>query len=180
PLAYWRCAGSASTGYGGSSRPAIRWRVPAGVGRLSARAAPARAPATPPAPPPHPPPRPRARAGPRLYLRDRVLPGAALPRRALRLDHGRRQSAQLPSLAALARHRRPGADRRRRPAWAQPLRDGQRRGAGAGALSRSRSVGKEACGTQAAGLDLSARPQIAAVIDGAARRPRAKTSLNDS
>ncbi len=30
-----------------------------------------------------------------------------VPRRALRLDHGRRQSAQLPSLAEVARHRRP-------------------------------------------------------------------------
>ena len=121
-----------------------------------------------------------AELGTRLHLRDRVLPAAALSRRALRLDHGRRQFAQLPSLAALARHRPIGADRGRRSAGTQPLCDGQRRGAGAGALPPSRSGGKEACGPQAAGLDLSARPQIAAVVDGAACRTRVKTSLNDS
>src|SRR5580704_3990532 len=124
--------------------------------------------------------RPRGRAGHGLYLRDRVLPAAALSRRALRLDHGRRQSAQLPSLAALARHRAAGADRDRRSARTEPLCDRQRRGAGAGALPPSRNGGNEACGPQAAGLDLPARPQIAAVVDGAARRPRVKTSLDDS
>ena len=41
-----------------------------------------------------------------LHLRDHRLSARALPGRALRLDHGRRQSAQLPSLAELARHRR--------------------------------------------------------------------------
>ena len=51
----------------------------------------------------------------------------ALSRRAFRLDHGRRQSAQLPSLAALARHRPTGADRGRRSAGTEPLCDGQRR-----------------------------------------------------
>ena len=46
----------------------------------------------------------------------------ALPRRAFRLDHGRRQSAQLPSLAEVARHRRPDADRGGRPRRPEPLR----------------------------------------------------------
>ena len=56
------------------------------------------------------------------------------PQRAFRLDHGRRQSAQLPSLAALARHRQAGADRGGRPAWPEPLRLGRRRRPGACAM----------------------------------------------
>ena len=57
--------------------------------------------------------RPRsARATPTI----RSLSAAPLPGRAFRLDHGRRQSAQLPPLAELARHCGAGADCRRRPA----------------------------------------------------------------
>ena len=41
-----------------------------------------------------------------LHLRHRAHAHRALPRRAFRLDHGRGQSAQLPSLAEVARHRR--------------------------------------------------------------------------
>ena len=78
--------------------------------------------------------------------RDGLLPGAALPGRALRLDHGRRQSAQLPSLAALARHRPAGADRGRRSARTEPLFDRRRRRQGAGLGAPSRNGGQEAAG----------------------------------
>ncbi len=62
------------------------------------------------------------------------------PRRAFRLDHGRRQSAQLPSLAALARNRRAGADCGDRPSRSQPLfRSGRSRpGVGLGASAGKR------------------------------------------
>ena len=103
----------------------------------------------------------------------------ALPRRAFRLDHGRRQSASLPSLAALARHRAAGADRGRRSARAEPLFGRRRRRTGAGARAASRNGGKDLAAAQAAGLGLSARPEIAAVLDGAARRAKRKR-LNDS
>ena len=45
---------------------------------------------------------------------------------------------------------------------------GRRRRPGPGAGPHSRSGGQDAAGTNAAGLDLSAWPQIAAVVDGAA------------
>ena len=45
----------------------------------------------------------------------RPLRDAAVPARALRLGHGRRQPRRLRPLAALARHRPSGADRGRRP-----------------------------------------------------------------
>ena len=57
-------------------------------------------------------------------------------RRALRLDHGRRQSRAVPSLEELAAHRFRGADRRDRPSAAEfpgACRPGR---TGAGALSR--------------------------------------------
>ena len=63
--------------------------------------------------------------------------GRALSRRALRLDHGRRQSAQLPSLAEMARHREPRADRRGRSRRPEPLRDRRNRRTGALALPHS-------------------------------------------
>ena len=47
-----------------------------------------------------------ARLGTRYTYQTVELSGQALPAGAFRLDHGRRQSAQLPPLAALARHRR--------------------------------------------------------------------------
>ena len=65
--------------------------------------------------------RPRSQAGHPLQLRDDLLSGPPLRRRAFRLDHGRRQFAQLPSLAALARYRRDGADSGRRPPRSKPL-----------------------------------------------------------
>ena len=89
-----------------------------------------------------------------------------------RLDHGRRQSAQLPSLGELARHRVAccrsrwwtGSARASTPP-AAPRRH---------ALARfriPRQGGAVAGRPQAAGLGLPARAEIAAVLDRAARRP---------
>ena len=93
---------------------------------------------------------------------------AALPAGAFRLDHGRRQSAQLPSLAALARYRRlvPIAvvDRLGPSLYATA-------GVAAQALRAIRlpeSAAQDAGGTKAAGLDLPPWPQIAAFLDRAA------------
>ena len=52
---------------------------------------------------------------------------APLSGRALRLDHGGRQPAQLSPLAEMARDRRHGADRGDRPSRTEPLRQRQRR-----------------------------------------------------
>ena len=111
------CGGSVSTGCGGSSRPAIRSRIHMGLlrsasGRRRAGAC---------APSPHRRHRLRSRSRHQLHLCNAQLSGPALQRRPFRLDHGRRQSAPLPSLAALARHRAAGADRGRRSAGAEPL-----------------------------------------------------------
>ena len=57
--------------------------------------------------------------GTHYTYRDASLAATALPGRALRLDHGRRQPAQLPPLAELARDRRAGADRGGRPSRAR-------------------------------------------------------------
>ncbi len=140
PPACWPCTGSGSTASGGSSPRAIRSRTRAGLAPL-ARAR-RRRPGTRP-PSAHRRDRLRGRPWHPLHLRDGLLSGAPMPRRALRLDHGRRQSAQLPSLAALARHRAAGADRHRRSARAKPLRDGKRRRPGVGARPHSRIGGKK-------------------------------------
>ena len=63
---------------------------------------------------------------------------ARCPRRALRLDHGRRQSAQLPSLAEMARHREPPADRRGGPRQPEPLRHRRHRRSGPLAFPHAR------------------------------------------
>ncbi len=98
---FWRCGGSISIGCGGWSRRAIRSRMlracaarrPA---RRGARTGPSSA---------YRRDRLRSRSRHQLHLCDHQLSRAALPGRAFRLDHGRRQSASLPSLAALARYR---------------------------------------------------------------------------
>ncbi len=56
---------------------------------------------------------------------------AARAGRPVRLDHGRRQSEAVPSLAALAGHRRAGADRGRRPAGLHAARTSSRAARGA-------------------------------------------------
>ena len=95
---------------------------------------------------------------------------ARCPRRALRLDHGGRQSAQLPSLAEMARHRRHGPDRGDRPSRAEPLRHRRVGRAGAGPPSPARFASRVAGGSPPAGMGLPPWPQIAFVIDRACGR----------
>ena len=100
-----------------------------------------------------------------------------LPRRALRLDHGRGQFAEFPSLAELARNCGAGADRGGRPPGPEPLCRRQSRRPG---LARAR-IPEHAAATlpdrKAAGLGLPARPEITAVLDRAARPARARGNL---
>ena len=63
-------------------------------------------------------------------------------------------------------------DRGDRSARSEPLLDGGSRRSGAGLGANPGIGGKDAAGPKAAGLDLLARPQIAAIVDGAARSPR--------
>ena len=122
--------------------------------------------------------RPRSAARHPIHLSDRQLSGPGLPAGAFRLDNGGRQSACLPSLAALARNRRSGTDCRRRSPRAEPVRRGQRRRPGARVFPNSGIGGEEFAGTEAASLDLSARPQVAAILDGAARRAGIAATLD--
>jgi hypothetical protein len=62
----------------------------------------------------------------------------------------------------------PCPDRRGRPAWSEPLRLGRRGRSGTRLCASPRDCGKDAAGTKASGVDLSAWPQIAAVVDRAA------------
>ena len=106
-----------------------------------------------------------------LHLRDHCLSAAPLSGRALRLDHGRRQPAQLSPLAEMARDRRHGADRGDRPSRTEPLRQRQRGGTSAGTRPHP-GDGSEIPGrSQAAGVGLPPRPEVAAVLDRVARRP---------
>src|SRR5689334_9776526 len=108
----------------------------------------------------------RVRGGSRrpLQLRDGRLSADALSGGALRLDHGRRQPAQLPSLAEMAVDRPARSDRGDRPPGAQSLFAGRRRrtGDGAGAHPRIRCplAGRPA----SPGLGLPARLEVAALI----------------
>ena len=91
--------------------------------------------------------------------------------RALRLDHGGRQSAQLSPLAEMAGDRRHGADCGDRPSRTEPLRQRQRGGTSAGTRPHP-GDGSEIPGrSQAAGVGLPPRPEVAAVVDRVARRP---------
>ena len=86
-----------------------------------------------------------AEIGTRYTYETDVAICGALPRRALRLDHGRRQSAQLPPLAEMARDRRTGADRGGRSAGPSLYATGS---VAAQALARYRhsgSGGDDAC-----------------------------------
>ncbi len=118
----------------------------------------------------------RSRSRQYLYVCDDQLSDPALSWGALCLDHGRRQFAQFPSLAALARHRAPGADRGRRPFGTESLLGGEHSGSSTGMGAAARIGRQDPAAASAAGLDLSARPQIAAVFDGFARRARSRAS----
>ena len=118
-----------------------------------------------------------AEIGVPLQLRHDPLPQSTLSRGPFRLDHGRRQSAQLPSLAELARASRPWfpiavVDRLGPSLYAtRQRRRPTRLAAGASAKAPRRR-----CRAAAAGLGISARAEIAAVLDGAARDAVAKVS----
>ena len=111
----------------------------------------------------------RSPVGHALHLRNGVLPGPPLPRRTLCLDHGRRQFAQLPPLATVAGHRRTGTDRNRRSAWSEPVRHRERGRPDVCARAPTRGSREGSAGTKTTGMDLFAWPQIAVVVDRAAR-----------
>src|SRR5262249_5552268 len=79
------------------------------------------------------------------------------------------QSAQLPPLAAVARHCGAGADRSGRPARSEPLCHRRRRRTCVLLRAPTRIGGKEAAGTKAASLDLPPWAQVATILDSAAR-----------
>ncbi|CAA9361960.1 MAG: Nicotinate-nucleotide adenylyltransferase, partial [uncultured Microvirga sp.] len=103
-----------------------------------------------------------------LYGGHARLPGSALPRGALRMDHGGRQPGRVPPLARLAAHRRDRPGLRRRPPGLDasgrilPSRNGAR------AFSTRRERRRPAAAFGAAGLDLPPRPALVPVLDGAA------------
>ena len=116
--------------------------------------------------------------GTRLHLRDRVLPGAALPA-ACTSSGSWAPTICAASIAGSAGAASPHWCRSRSSiGWAEPLC--HRRAPPARRWRAARlpeAAATKLAGTQAAGLDLSARPQIAAVVDGAARRAGVRTSL---
>ncbi len=84
----------------------------------------------------------------------------SLSGRALCLDHGCRQFAQLPSLAEMARHRCHGADGGGRPSWSKPLCDSGCRRPGAARIRLPETVGGHIGPPQAAGVDIPPRAEI--------------------
>src|SRR4029077_13353561 len=90
-------------------------------------------------------------------------------RPALRLDHGRRQSRAIPSLAELAAHRAPGPDRGDRSSPAEFSRADRAGGAGARALSHSRKAGWPAAHAAPARLGFPHGTEDQPVLDGAAQ-----------
>ena len=163
-LACWRCSGSGSIASGGSSRRAIRSRTRAALRRCQ-RVAAARALAH----------HPRidvtdfeAKLGTH-YSYETV---AYLVRRCPGVRFVWIMGAD--NLRSFHRWQRwrdiaeTGADRGRRSARPKPLRVGQRRRPGLARFRLPESAALTLAGTKAAGLDLSAWAEIAAVLDGAA------------
>ena len=66
-------------------------------------------------------------------------------------------------------HRRTGTDRNRRSAWSEPLRHRERGRPDVCARAPPRGSREGSAGTKATGMDLFAWPQIAVVVDRAAR-----------
>ena len=104
-----------------------------------------------------------------IYLRHDKMVDCPLPAGPIRLDHGRGQFAELSPLAEMARNSEAGAVRGDRPPRAEPLRRRQPGRPGARPRPHSGTRRRQPALPQAAGLDLPARPQIAAVLDRAAR-----------
>ncbi len=73
----------------------------------------------------------------------------------------------------------PGSNRCRRPSWPKSLFNGQRCKPGTRPVPAAGNLGNKIGRSQAAGVGLFARSQIAAVVDGAACGTRVTSSLND-
>ena len=102
-----------------------------------------------------------------LHLRYASVAQTARAKRPFRLDHGRRQPSPVPSLASLARNRRPGSDRRRRSARLDLEGDFKSGRHGACSLARARTRRVALCGNAAAGSAVPAWTAVQAVLDRA-------------
>ena len=111
--------------------------------------------------------RSRSRHQHALHVRHPRISGAPLPRGAVRLGHGRGQSAELLPLAELARHRKPASHGGRRPHGIEPLRRQRPGRPGAGALSPAGTAGTGTGPARRAGLALSPRTEIPSVLNRA-------------
>src|SRR5690348_7522921 len=98
-----------------------------------------------------------------------MLAGDPLPGDPIRLDHGRGQFAEFPSLAEVAQNSGTGPYRRDRSAGAKPLRSRQSGRQRPCPLPHPRIFGSVPAEPQSAGMDLSARTEITAVLNGATR-----------
>jgi hypothetical protein len=107
-----------------------------------------------------------------LHRRYHLLPAPPRFRRALRLDHGRRQPRAISSLAELASDRIRGADRGDRPSAAEFPGARRPRRTGAGALSAARKSGGTAGGSPRSRLGFPHRHEIEPVVDGTAKPGR--------
>src|SRR5665213_2217229 len=92
-----------------------------------------------------------------------------VPACPVRLDHGRRQLAELSPLAEMARHSEAGPLRGGRSPRTQPLRRRQRRGPSALRRPHSGIQRFRPALLQTTGLDLLARTQIGAFVHRVAR-----------
>src|SRR6185312_6996757 len=90
-------------------------------------------------------------------------------RHALCLDHGRGQFAEFSSLAEVARDRKAGAHRGRRPPGPKPLCRSKSRRPGAWRRPHPGKRRRHASLSQAPGMGFPAWPQVPAVVDCAAR-----------
>ena len=122
-------------------------------------------------PPPHRRHRSRSCHQHPLHLRHPGISGAPLPGGAIRLGHGRRQSAELLPLAKLAPHRESAPHGGGRPHGIEPLRHRRPGIPGARALPPSGISGVELAEPEAAGLGLSPRTEIPSVLNRAPRAP---------
>ena len=92
-----------------------------------------------------------------------------MPAGPIRLDHGGGQSTELSPLAEMASHSEAGAVRGHRPPRTKPLRRGQCGRPSARPRPHSGMRRRQPSLPEAAGLDLSARPQITTVLHRVAR-----------
>ena len=100
-----------------------------------------------------------------LHLRHAGMAHAASAGSPVRLDHGRRQPSAIPSLAPLARHRRPRPDRRRRSAGLDAQGDVQPGRGRARAVAGSGSRGGALRRSRAARVPVPARAALGAFLD---------------